>query len=183
MTQRPRHIPDLADRAWTAMPSAYRGAERIEALIRAQAAGAQAIEDMASDVQFSTHWRVAEGDALDQWGRIVGRQRTGLPDRIFRYLIEGQIQAIHSAGTPGELVDIYETITAATEANIWLHSDAGDRLEVYRHDWMRDGWAKAVPRVIDVARPAGVRLSLVEAIPERLTLDDDPDPKILARTL
>jgi len=187
VTQRPRHIPNLADRAWEAMPSAYRGAERIEALIRAQAAGMQAAEDMASDVQFSTHWRVAEGDALDQWGRMVGRARTALPDRIYRYLVEGQIRATHSAGTAGDLLAVYETVTGARETRIWTHPTGGVRLEALRLDWMPLEWVHAASRVMDVARPAGVELQLVEYIPETARLSDgDPDlddESLLAREI
>ena len=187
MNRRPPHIPDIPGAAWDEMPSAYRKADRVEALVRAQAGAVQVLEDHAADLQFSGGWEVAEGDVLDQWGRIVGRQRGPLPDRIFRHLVEGQIQANHSDGTADELVAIYETITDGRQARLWTHPPGGARLEVLRDDWMRDAWAAVVPRVIDQARPAGVEITLIEKIPEGLALSDgEPDlddDSLLQRTL
>lgn len=173
------YIEDYARKALDRFPSRYRGKKGVEALISGLAAGAQLLEDVAFDVLVSTGLDTAAGESLDHWGELVGLQRQGFRDEVYRRFIRAQIQINNAAGTTNDVIAIYETLTGPSYVRHHSHYPHGFRLTAYRNSFMGDDRANRVVRMFDRAKPAGVAVSLAETISET----DVTPGYSLARTL
>jgi hypothetical protein len=160
------YVESRADRALDRMLSRYRGADRIEAVYQAIGDGAQLLEDLAFDVLVSTTIADATGDALDQWGAVVGVDRQGARDREYRRYIRAQVLVNKSLGSVDELTEIYETLTEPSRVLHNAHHPSGFRLTAYRADYLPDRAVPRVKRIMDRSKPAGKAMSLVESLTE-----------------
>jgi len=178
-------IWSVGDEAIDRLIGVYQRQPRWQGLMRGLAAGLQRIEDDAYDVLFSTVLELAGGDALDQWGRLVGEPRRGLKDSEYRPFIAARILANLSDGTPAELIEIYEIVTVANDVLHWDHYPAGFRLTAVRDDPMSDARASRVVRLMKDIKPGGVQMVLCEALEGYLQLSSSGPPlgSKLSRTL
>lgn len=167
------HVPDWAARAEARLLRGW-DRDRIRAFVRALAAGAQLQEDQSFDLLVSTTLENATGDALDQWGEIVGEQRGPLSDSDFRPFIKARMLVNRGASTIDELIEILETC-AAPVVRVW-HEDnlpAGIYLVVERSTWMTEPMRRRVSRLMEQARPAGRHMTVIETVPGYLGVIDD----------
>lgn len=148
--------------------------ERIRALVEAFGAGAQAQEEMSWDVLVSTGLDEATGDALDQWGELVGEQRGGLSDSDFRQFILARMLVNRSSGLIDELLEILDVATQPN-VGVWHQNNfpAGFYLVVDRQAFMSEATRRRVARLMEDARPAGRHMSVIEALSGGFGFADD----------
>lgn len=169
-------IWSYGDEAVDRLIGIYQRKERWQGLMRGLAAGLQRVEDDAYDVLFSTILELAGGDALDQWGRMVGEPREGLTDGEYRPFIEARILANLSDGTPGDLIQIYGIITEANRVLHWDHYPAGFRLTAFRDDPMGEMRVDRVVRMMRDIKPGGIQMVLCEALTGALQMASSGPP-------
>jgi len=168
------YIPDWASRAESRLLRAW-DRPRIRALTRALATGAQLHEDQTFDLLVSTTLEDAGGDALDQWGEIVGEQRGPLSDNDYRPFIQARMLVNRTASTIDELLEILDTCTEPN-VRVW-HEDnfpAGLYLVVERTSWMGEAMRRRVSRLLEQARPGGRHMTVIETVPGHVGFDSDP---------
>ena len=158
-------VRDLSLDALAILPSRLRGQPRIEALLGAIAAEAQSLEESAYDVLVSTGLDDATGDALDQYGDLVGESRLGLADPDYRRFIRARLLANRARGTRDDLLDVWQIVTAeASAVRLFDHYPAGFTLLTVRSAFMSDSVARRVVRIMTSIKPAGIELALIEAL-------------------
>jgi len=174
-TTQVQHVPDWPTRGEDRLLRSW-DRPRIRALVEALGEGAQLQEELAWDLLVSTGLDEATGDALDQWGALVGEQRLGLADNDYRQFILARMLVNRSSGTVDELVEILE-VAAAPVLDV-QHQDnlpAGIYLVVTRNTWLTEGARRRVARLMEAARPAGRHVSVIESLPLGFGFADDPD--------
>lgn len=163
------HIPDhvvLALTPGTGLPSQYRDACRVRALVKAGCAGIQDFEDMAFDVLTGTALGGAVGAQLDEWGDIVGEARGELTnDEDYRPFVRARILANTLEGTIPELVRLFGIITApVVNMRYRLMTPGGHWFQVLRPDWMSEPRRVRVRKMMQDASPGGKTLVMVETV-------------------
>jgi hypothetical protein len=168
------HIGDHADRAVRELLFVNRSKPRIVALVRALAEGVQLLEDPVFD--FVTGWNVnlVSGDALDVFGAIVGEQRQGLEDDVYRRFIQARIKANVSRGTRDDLIDIWRILMDAD--TVWYLDafPAGFTLVAIRSEFLDDTTKGRARLFMQDVKPAGVSMDLIEGLLNAFTYDDGP---------
>lgn len=81
------HVPNHAERALELLYRQHKGKPRIEALVRALAAGAQLLENTTWAVIAGGSLDAAEGETLTRWGELVGEIQGGLTHEQYRTFI------------------------------------------------------------------------------------------------
>ena len=149
---------------------------RIRAVMRALGYGVQVVEDMAFDTIVSTTLANAVGDALDQWGELVGEPRGAASDPEYRQFIQARMLVNRSSGN---VEDLLEILDVATRPNVSvLHLDnfpSGFYLQVTRTAFLTDEGARRVARMMEDARPGGRHMSVIEAVLNGYGFTGDPD--------
>lgn len=167
----PNHVGLMLAR----MPSQFRDKPRIRALIQALALGVQCLEDDMFGVLISTPLDVATGDALNQWGALVGEPRGGLSDEDYRVFIDARVLVNISEGTPDELIEIFRRITAPQISIIFrLYPKASFGIWVLRESFMGDNRARRVGSMMRDAKPGGTEMMLVESVSGFFGFSADP---------
>jgi len=100
-----------------------------------------------------------EGKLLDDIGIIVGQDRLGFDDEIYRILLITRITINTSGGTPRNIIDIFKQLIQATEvdyreiypASVQISCDVEPPTEYLNY----------IKIAIDTALPAGVNLSFI----------------------
>jgi len=82
------HVPNHAERGLELLYRQHKGKPRIEALVRALAAGAQLLENTTWAVIAGGSLDAAEGETLTRWGELVGEVQGGLTHEQYRVFIE-----------------------------------------------------------------------------------------------
>lgn len=147
---------------------------KIRAFCRALGKGAQILEDQDLDLIASTGIDQATGDALDQWGELVGEQRLGLSDTEYRSFVLARMLVNTGDGTIDNMIEILEA--AAAPVVRVLHESvfpAGFCLQVERADFMSDEMMRRVARMMTDAWPAGRHMTLIEALDGGFGFDSD----------
>lgn len=102
-------ITDFAARAKTKMLAQYRDKLKLAAFVGELAARAQELEAALFDVLEQTAVGTAIGIWLDRLGGVVGEERGGEGDTLFRQYVQARVKANRSEGT---LEDVIAVITA-----------------------------------------------------------------------
>ena len=158
-------VRDLPSDAEAMTPVAFQGQPRIEALLAAIAGQIQEIESSAYDVLISTAFDVSSGDALDQWGDLVGERRGDLSDIDYRRFIEARMLANRSTGSIDELLAVWTLITAENVAIRYEPMEpAGFILWTVRSGFMSSSMRRRVAGMMADVKPAGVTMLLIEAL-------------------
>lgn len=182
-------IPDHADRAATRLLTTWQEKARIKALIRSLATGTQELEHQQFSLIVSTGPDVATGDALDQWGEVVGEERGPLGDNEYRRFVQARMMANRCRGTIDELIAIFKIVTGSTVVRYETSYPAGFYLEAELRAFLPAATARRVRRIMDDAKPGGVDMTLIQYLPgaygwfddpEALGLDDGPFASLIA---
>lgn len=138
---------------------------RIEALVRALAAGAQLAEHTNWAVLVGAGLDAVEGETLDRWGELVGQRRGGLAHESLRTLLELRIRV--NTEHPGEdavggvLSDAVwpSTVTAYTVAD-------GIVYQVESAAFLAEALGYHAGALVRDFRPAGIYAAVVEFVTE-----------------
>ena len=156
---------DYESRARTFALSQFRSLPKWSALLAVLGQMAQQREDIFFGVLSGTLLDNARGQALDQWGDLVGESRGALTDDAdYRRFIRGRILANRCKGTIGELATIYNLITDAVEVRYQPLFPAGLQLYTIRRAWLSDPIRRRVRLMMGDAAPAARTLLMIEAL-------------------
>lgn len=155
-----------ADRGYTALrqlPGLLQSLPGWQAMVKGLATGTQAVED---DLWSLTDESIdsAMGAFLDEWGALVGETRGALNDSDYRRFIKARILANNSLGSRDELLEVLRIASNATQV---VHHDqfpAHFTLTYLRESWLATPVTDRLVRLMRDAKPAGVGLTLVEAL-------------------
>ncbi len=168
-------IPDHGDRAVRRLLTTWQEKVRIKALIKALAAGTQELEEQSFSLIVSTGIDVATGDALDQWGEVVGEERGPLGDNEYRRFVQARMQANRCRGTVEELIAIFKLVTGAVKVRYETSYPAGFYLLAQLPDLLPAATARRVRRIMDDAKPGGVEMILIQYLPGAYGWEDDSE--------
>ena len=148
---------------------------KIRALTRGMGATAQCLEDQIQDVGVSTALDTATGDALDQWGELVGEQRLGLDNHDYRAFIKARLLVNINDGTVDKLLELLE-VAAAPVIRVFHASifPACFTLVAERPTVFTDTQRRRVARLMFDASPGGRCMVLIETVPGAFGFDADP---------
>ena len=156
-----QEILDYAERAKARILSQYREKPKLVALVMTLAAAVQEIEAALFDVIDQTAVGTAVGSWLDQLGNIVGEERGGVGDVLYRRYINARIAANGSEGTLENIIDVIEAWYGSPFPDLRLAELGRMNVEIDLAD--PDVTAESVDRLIKLlrdTRAAGVGLEL-----------------------
>ncbi|MFB6371637.1 MAG: hypothetical protein ABEN55_00645 [Bradymonadaceae bacterium] len=163
MSETLEYIPNYPEIAVDSLPTAFRQADDARALVASLAEGAQMLEDELFDLIVSSFLSTARGDQLDQWGELCGEPRQDLEDEDYRVFIHGRMMVNRSDGTPDELIEIYQRLTAPSVVKLWELYPKAFHLTAFRRNYMRKQIRTRIRRTITDAKPAGTDIVLSES--------------------
>lgn len=156
-----QEILDYAERAKARILSQYREKPKLVALVMTLAAAVQEIESALFDVIDQTAVGTAVGSWLDQLGNIVGEERGGVGDVLYRRYINARIAANGSEGTLENIIDVIEAWYGSPFPDLRLTELGRMNVEIDLAD--PDVTAESVDRLIKLlrdTRAAGVGIEL-----------------------
>lgn len=167
-------IFDHVEQALAILASQFSNSTRIREMVRAISLQVQETEDAAFDL-LSTTIEESVGDALDQWGEVVGEARGGLNDDQFRAIIRVRIRANRSNGNTEQIASILAELVGSPVFYELLYP-AGYALsyQVDQHTAQacRDRWRDMMEDI----RPAGVELEEIrENTPGAFGFEGNPN--------
>ena len=165
---------DHAERAKAALLSTNKFRPRILALTEALGAGAQMLEDPLFGFIVGWNVNLVSGKALDVFGNIVGEARQGLDDATYKRFVQARIRANVAEGTRDELIEIYALLMAADDVRYFDLPPAAFALQAQRPVFLDDITAARVAAFMIDVKPAGVGMTLIEAIAPVFTYDVGP---------
>lgn len=156
-----QEIIDYAERAKARILSQYREKPKLVALVMTLASAVQEVEAALFDVIEQTAVGTAVGTWLDQLGSIVGEERGGVSDVLYRRYINARIAANGSEGTLENFVDVIEAWYGSPFPDLRLAELGRMNLEIDLAD--PDVSPESIDRLIKLLRDtkaAGVGLEL-----------------------
>jgi hypothetical protein len=155
---------DHAERALEDTQARLSHKPNIEALIRALSVGVQLTEDLALDYVTTQLLDDSTGYLLDRFGAFVGAQRLGATDHEYRKIIRARIAAQRSNGTIGEIGHVLDLLVDAGLIEYFPAYPAGYRFYFVPNEGeLTADEIRRAQRILELARPAGVEASFVEA--------------------
>ena len=147
-------------------PWQFQHLSRWQALIGGLGDGAQALEDVAFDLVDQLNLDSAAGAMLDRLGGLVGEPRGPLGDLAYRRFIRARALITRCQGTVEELLEVWRTLMDVGAEFAWEVEcfPAGVDLVAVRPSFLPDTEYRRVFRAMQDAKPAGVTLTLVEAV-------------------
>ena len=173
------YIPDHRAIAQSRLLAQFRDKPRMASLVRAMAAGAQAVEDDGFGILVSTTLPLATNNDLDHWGALVGERRGTLDDATYRIFISARILVNKARGTRDELIRILQLITAPSEVT---HTDlfpACFQFVILRQAYMSNEHYFRVGETMRAVKPGGVCMLITEAVPGYFGFVPDPNAQPL----
>lgn len=110
-------ITDVGDRAVARLTSNFKEKPLIEAVLRALVQEHQTLEDVFDQIYKFRWLNTAIGKQLDGVGSIVGEDRRGRNDDVYRLAIKLRIAINTSKGTPEDLITVFLLLTLCNEAH------------------------------------------------------------------
>jgi len=157
------HIPNHRAVALRELLSQFRNSPRLRALTETIGQVAQIAEDEWWNVYQGRVLELAEGDALDKLGELVGEARWSLTDDEYRRIIRARVMANICDDSIEELIAIWIQLTGpALQYRYNPLYPAGFTLYVWRGDPMRELYRRRVRRIMESVKPAGVGMELIE---------------------
>lgn len=130
----------------------------LELLVRSYAVEAQALNDAATELLDAVSLDEAVGVQLDGLGQIIGIERNGLSDGLYRSLLRAYIRVNTSGGTIEDLLEIARlasNTTAAAQAFTYAESYPGEFLIEFGIT-LNAGLGAIVAEAVYQGKPAGV---------------------------
>lgn len=156
------HVTDWQERLLGRLAQQFRGKAKIEAVVSAIAAQAQEIENALYDTLTLHGIDSATGDTLDVVGRIVGRERGGLSDAVYRLYLKGQIRANRSSGTPADILEVFAIVFPGASLSLAeIDFPAGFLLVAFDTDGFTTDELAAAVSFLRRIRAAAIRATIV----------------------
>lgn len=158
-------ISDHQARAVELLSSQDKGVT-IPALVTALASEIQVTEDEVCKLVADRMLTTAVGIHLDNYGRLVGVLRDGLADVDFAKILVARIATNLCCGNPEQITAILSALSGSPVQYRW------DGVAAYRLEWTDArlvapvsavdlAWKRAIMKLMDDARPAGVGVTEV----------------------
>lgn len=151
-------IPDHAQQGLALLPMQLRGKPRVEALLGAVLRQVQELEDAVGALLRARDLSTASGASLDQLGRLVGEQRNGRSDDLFRRAVQLRVERNCSRGEPDRLIRVVRALTGSTTVTYEEPSPGVVRVSFDGQNLPGD-----LLRSMESIAPVGVRLDLVNS--------------------
>lgn len=161
------HILDHPDRAVAQLHTWLQDKPRLISVVRGLAAGAQVAEDQLWGLLTSDTPQLATGVSLNRWGRLVGQERGLLQDEDYRRVIQAAVLAQRCPGDGDSLIRIWEVLmqpTASRLVEVFTGGGASFCLYALREAPLSDAMRTRTKALMQLAKPAGIEMCLVEAI-------------------
>ena len=139
--------------------------ENLRALVTVFATRTQALEDALFPLITDTGLDVAVGDALDQWGALVGEPRDALIDAEYRLMIQARILVNTSDGTPERMLRILSVLAGASGLHLAEVFPKGITLSYTRDTVSSTTLRQRIARAVRRALPAATRLDWLAEAP------------------
>lgn len=160
------------DEAKSFLKPQFNQSDNLKSLLAAFVQEVQEADTAVVDLVRSRLLGHASGDALDQYGKVVGVKRGSLEEAEYRTFIRAKIKANISEGTIDEVIDIFRRITGDDDVVYWEHYPAGFHLDVERSSRLSDELRSKIVDIMDQAIPAGVSRTYSESTSESFRFDD-----------
>ena len=157
--------------------------DRIEAFLKGLAAGCQLVEDDIYELYVGTSLNDSTGEALRQWGQLVGEERRELTETQYRRIIAAKIRALDGEGTASDLVDVYRTSVDAFDILRVGAYPAGVSLTAVVDSMPGAYYSGRIRRLVESSKPEGVQLALKVALPDFFQSGDSFENTTSARVL
>ncbi len=144
----------------------WKNQPNVIAFLRSYLEEMQELEEAIWFVIFGRMPDYAEGDQLDQLGKIVGRRREGLPDELFRVFIKAQIRVNQSFGRALDVIEIIQIVESA--AFLLTERPIASMLVRFLETTASGYVSQAIVSLVKAGRAGGVSLLVVMPV-DRLT--------------
>lgn len=166
-------IPSHYDVAVDELPSQLRRS-RLLSLVEGLCEGAQVVENDALSVIEDTTIDIAIGDALKQYARLVGEPAEGISDIDLRRLVRARLLAARCSGTVDEILEVLSVASGAVRVVHYDLPPARAWLAAVVDAAAADVIRRRVGAIVRSVKPAGVSLTLVEAVVGYFGFAEDP---------
>lgn len=133
---------------------------KIKALLGSWLSEVQALEDALWILYVETFLGVAEGDALDQLGRIVGQARAGRVDDVYRLWIRARILILRSSGRAEQLIAAARLVLTTITRVVWEEGLGPAQFLMHIEGAITGTEGNEFAKLLRIARAGGVRSEL-----------------------
>lgn len=168
---------DHAEQLVRLLPSQFQDKPQLAGLLADIAPAAQELETAFAALVLERTIDAAVGAQLDVIGRIVGQDREGLSDELYRRYIRARIRATRSNGTRADLGDITRLVMTGLGVTVDILEGGMEAVVRVLNVPITSEVAAATIRFLRVAKPAAVRVLLhttTVELPETFTLGGGP---------
>jgi len=137
----------------------YKNSENLKRVIEISCKQKQDIEDALWSLFGRLDIEKMTGILLDKIGVIVGQERLGFNDSIYRILLYTRIAINMSGGTPENIISIFQILTQAGETDFRELYPAA--VQITSDTEPETGLLEYIKKAIETALPAGVKLSFI----------------------
>lgn len=157
------HISKALDR----LIEQYKNAVNLQKMLSILVERMQLIEN--ENYKFKSIYNIPTQTAvlLERIGNIVGQQRLGFSDDVYRLLIYAKIAINISGGTPENIINIFKIIVKASFVKYDELYPAGIQLQ-YQGEIIDPSLSNALVYTLDNALPAGVSVEQINACDDNL---------------
>lgn len=164
------HITTHVDDALERFITQYKGKPRLSALLSAWVKQVQSAEDVCYQLATLLLLDSAVGDQLDKLGLLVGEERQGRGDELFRVYVKARIRANRSLGTANDILAVMIAIGAVPDDPPFLEYLAAFTLFLASLESTNGETLdpNAVVAIVRRAKPVGVQFVVVAPPPGTL---------------
>jgi len=175
-TARVVYTPDHRTQAVNRLLAQFKDSPRLRALVATVGQMAQIAEDEWWNVYQGRLLDMAEGDALDKLGELVGEARWSLTDDEYRRIIRARVLANVCDDSIDEILEVWALLLSPTSKYKYKALyPAGFELHAWRGEPMRELYRRRVRRIMDSIKPSGVGMELVEIYSGYFGFEEDPE--------
>lgn len=154
-------ITDHVDRAYAMLPEQFKNNTTMRAMLKSWATQIQALENVCFEILNELYLDVAVGVWLDRLGAIVGEERSGADDDVYRLRIRARIQLNKSNGTIPDLLSILQLLIDANTQSFELRESFPAALRVDIRGPATETNAVQLARILRLAKAGGVNAILI----------------------
>lgn len=154
----------------------YRHKPRMLAFLRACMGQAQLLENKIFGLLVSQTLNEASGNALEQFGQLLGEERGALSEDEYRKIIFARILARRrprDVAPRDHMIRVFGTLTAPSTVQFWYRHPMGIRMAARRAQPMSEIMHRRIRRLMDQLYGSGYAMDLVEVVEGQFTLNTE----------
>jgi len=156
----PNYREDAIDR----LLGQFKGdSDNLQALLTSYITHVQALESEAHPLLWSKDVYTATGDRLDGLGQIVGEERQGRSDEIYRIRILARLAINKSNGTAEDLINILQLLADQASPDIWYEEYQPKTVYIRAKNYTPPDPPELIGGLLRLAKPAGTFLAYIYA--------------------